>query len=152
MNANVYLKPKRESITPLPSETKQLPESTYTVIKIESWQDDHKRLHALQSRIKTLQRCHKSKHTPLVSYFLSYNQVREALLMLIYRPAFFELLFPLGISISSPRSPLLFSNIEFKKKHTHPDCIGLFYLCLSNSPPAEQKEGIFGRQHRREEQ
>lgn len=89
-------------------------------------------------------------HLPAI--FLSYNKVSEVVPTLIYRQAFFELLFPLGISISSPRNKLVFSNIEFKKEHTYPDCIGLFYLCLSNSPPAEHKEDILRRQHRREEQ
>lgn len=60
--------------------------------------------------------------------------------------------YSLGISISSPRSKLLFSNIEFKKKHTYSGYIGLFYLCFSNSSPAEHEEGILWRQHRREEQ
>lgn len=41
--------------------------------------------------------------------------------MLTWKPASLELLLPLEISVSNPRSPVLFSNMEFEKEHTHPD-------------------------------
>lgn len=39
-------------------------ENTYTVLKVLLWLDDHKEQNGLQVRIKTLAKCHKTKHSP----------------------------------------------------------------------------------------